>query len=79
MCHVTMCVCVLVLLLPSLQLQLDFPLYSSSVNPMAGRCNKLDTSLLGALVHVGGCHIATGDVIFGDEDGVLNLGSDLER
>jgi regulator of RNase E activity RraA len=46
---------------------------------MAGVCKQLDTSLLGVLVRIGDVNIATGDVLFGDNDGVLNLGSDLEE
>eukprot|EP00953_Heterococcus_sp_UTEX-ZZ885_P013254 7571-Heterococcus_DN1.PRE.3 len=46
---------------------------------MAGVCRQLDTSLLGVLVRIGDVNVATGDVLFGDNDGVLNLGSDLEK
>ncbi|KAG5176803.1 ribonuclease E inhibitor RraA/Dimethylmenaquinone methyltransferase [Tribonema minus] len=59
--------------------RLDFPFYSRSVSPMAGVCVTLDQSLLGVPVTVSGVTVANGDVLFGDQDGVVNLGQDMDN
>ncbi|CAN0277130.1 unnamed protein product, partial [Laminaria digitata] len=59
--------------------RLRFPVYCRYVNPMAGRCNILERELMQVPVVIGGVNIKPGDVIMGDDDGVVVLGSDLDK
>ena len=59
--------------------RLNFPIYSLAVSPMAGRCQDLDRTRIQVPLCVGGVEVKPGDVIFGDDDGVVNLGSNLDE
>ncbi|CAM9575431.1 unnamed protein product [Ectocarpus sp. 4 AP-2014] len=59
--------------------RLRFPVYCRFVNPMAGRCIDLDRDLMQVPVTIGGVEINPGDVIMGDDDGVVVLGNDLDK
>ncbi|CAM9947129.1 unnamed protein product [Phaeothamnion confervicola] len=59
--------------------RLDFPVYSRSVSPMAGSCVSFSPGDLDSVVTVGGVVVNPGDVLFGDDDGVINLGRDMGR
>eukprot|EP00752_Nemacystus_decipiens_P008191 g7327.t1 len=59
--------------------RLRFSVYSRFVNPMAGKCITLDRDLMQVPVTIGGVEINPGDVIFGDDDGVIVLGNDLAK
>ncbi|CAM9613978.1 unnamed protein product [Ascophyllum nodosum] len=59
--------------------RLRFPVYTRFVSPMAGRCITLDRDLMQVPVTVGGVEICPGDVIMGDDDGVVVLGKDLDK
>ncbi|CBJ33819.1 Dimethylmenaquinone methyltransferase [Ectocarpus siliculosus] len=59
--------------------RLRFPVYCRFVNPMAGRCITLDRDLMQVPVTIGGVEINPGDVIMGDDDGVVVLGNDLDK
>ncbi|CAM9758704.1 unnamed protein product [Pylaiella littoralis] len=59
--------------------RLRFPVYTRFVNPMAGKCITLDRDMMQVPVTVGGVEINSGDVIMGDDDGVVVLGNDLDK
>jgi len=56
--------------------KINFPIYSTLVNPYSGTFAIFDS--LQKPNEIGGKLVNPGDLIFGDDDGVLNLGQDCE-
>ncbi|CAM9192254.1 unnamed protein product [Discosporangium mesarthrocarpum] len=59
--------------------KLRFPVYCRFVNPMAGLCLTLERDKMQIPITIGGVEVRPGDVIFGDDDGVVVLGNDLDK
>ncbi|CAM9645620.1 unnamed protein product, partial [Heterosigma akashiwo] len=57
--------------------EIGFPVYSRFLNPYAGTFHVLDS--LNEPTQVGGCIVCPGDLMFGDDDGVLNMGNKAEE